>query len=71
MSDIKARKLVIKRLRHELAVFDEETNLPLSGQNSVVVESCAGEPPKVTITFDAWGLMAFALKMIHDKRSNK
>ena len=55
MSDIKARKLVIKRLRHELAVFDEETNLPLSGQNSVVVESCAGEPPKVTITFDAWG----------------
>ncbi|ENU39298.1 hypothetical protein [Acinetobacter johnsonii] len=55
MSDNKARLLVIKRIRHNLAVFDEETNQPLSGQSSVVVESRDGEPPKVTITFDAWG----------------
>ena len=54
MSDIKTRKLVIKRIRHNLTVFDEETNQPLSGQNSVVVESRNGEPPKVTIMFDAW-----------------
>ncbi|QXW27198.1 hypothetical protein KXJ74_07235 [Acinetobacter johnsonii] len=55
MSDIKPRKLVIKRIGHNLVVFDEETNQPLSGQNIVVVESRNGEPPKVTITFDAWG----------------
>lgn len=55
MSDIKTRKLVIKRIKHNLAIFDEETNQPLSGQNSVVVESNSGEPPKVTVTFDAWG----------------
>ena len=55
MREIKTRKLVIKRHRNSLAVFDEETNQMLSGQLSVVMESHSTEPPKVTITFDAWG----------------
>lgn len=55
MSQDKLRKLVIKRHRNSLAVFDEETNQILSGQVSVVMESHSIDPPKVTVTFDAWG----------------
>lgn len=55
MSDIKTRMLVIRRRGSRLVWCDEETGQPLSGQSSVVVESLPGEPPTVTITFDAWG----------------
>jgi len=58
MTDIKTRSLVAKRhpkFKHELILCDEQTGQPLNGQTSVVLESYSGEPPKVTVTFDAWG----------------
>jgi hypothetical protein len=55
MTDIKTRSLVVKRLGSQLALHDEQTGELLQGQTSVVLESHSGEPPKVTVTFDAWG----------------
>lgn len=55
MTDIKARPLVVKRLGSQLALHDEQTGELLQGQTSVVLESYSGEPPKITVTFDAWG----------------
>ncbi|WP_353172420.1 hypothetical protein [Acinetobacter rudis] len=58
MTDIKSRALVIKchpKFKHQLILCDEQTGQPLNGQTSVVLESHSSKPPKVTVTFDAWG----------------
>jgi len=57
MSEIKARKLVIKRhpaLKGRLLLCDEETGQPLEGQTSIVIESHAEDVAKVVVTFDAF-----------------
>ncbi|EPF72124.1 hypothetical protein [Acinetobacter rudis] len=55
MTNIKSRPLVVKRFGNKLALHDEQTGDLLSGQTLVVLESDSGLPPKVTVTFDAWG----------------
>lgn len=55
MSEVKARPLVVKRTGRQLAIHDELTGELLQGQTSVILESHSGGPPKVTVTFDAWG----------------
>lgn len=52
------RKLVVKRHpthKQHLILCDEETDQPLSGQYSVVMESKGNAPAKITVEFDAWG----------------
>lgn len=55
MSDIKTRMLVIRRRGSRLVLCDEETGQPLEGQASVVLESSNERPPRITVTFEAWG----------------
>jgi len=55
MTKVKTRPLVVKRIGNGLALHDEQTGELLQGQTSVVLESHSGMPPKVTVTFDAWG----------------
>ncbi|WP_273798874.1 hypothetical protein [Acinetobacter schindleri] len=55
MSDIKTRMLVIRRCGSRPVLCDEETGQPLEGQTSVVLESSNEHPPRITVTFEAWG----------------
>lgn len=58
MTDIKTRKLVIGRVRHggRLVLCDEETGQYLEGQIDLKLESPESGCPKVTVTFDMWGI---------------
>lgn len=55
MFKTKTRPLVVKRTGSLLALYDEQTSELLQGQTSVVLVSHSGEPPKVIVTFEAWG----------------
>lgn len=69
MGNFKCRKLVIKRhpeIKHRLVICDEETGEPLDGQTNMVIESPAGDTPKVTVTFEAFG--PFGIRFEDDER---
>ncbi len=58
MSEVKARRLVIKRhphLKGRVILCDEETGHPLDGQTSVVLKSSGDDFAEVTVTFNAFG----------------
>jgi len=59
MSESKVKHLVLKRhptLKGYLIICDEESGLPLAGQNAVQMNSNANDgPATITVTFEAYG----------------